>query len=111
MPLDSVIINLYNAQGHLIAIDTTDNKGEYYFNETNITAYTLQSDTTLHSDSTYYIVVVVAIDSTFTNEVLTISEQEYQLTGSDSSLTGHINSDLNRFRWRDRAFHVTLNVH
>lgn len=93
-PLDSVIIHLYNEQGYLVAIDTTSSKGAYYFNETNITAHTLQNDTTLHSDSTYYIAIVGAIDSVFTQEVLTISEQEYQLTGADSILTGHHNSDV-----------------
>ncbi len=93
-PLDSVIIHLYNAQGNLVAIDTTDSKGEYYFNATNITAYTLQNDTILHTDSTYYVAIIGAIDSMFTNEVLTISEQEYQLTGMDSILVGHNNSDL-----------------
>ena len=94
IPLDSVIINLYNAQGDLVAIDTTDSNGAYYFNESNITAYTLQGDTTLYTDSTYYIVVMGAIDSVFTSEVLTITEQEYQLTGADSLLIGHTDSDL-----------------
>ncbi len=93
-PLDSVIIYLYNGQGDLVAIDTTDSQGEYYFNKTNISEYTLQADTILHSDSTYYLVVVGAIDSVFTTEVLTIGEQEFQLTGADSVLTGHNNSDL-----------------
>ena len=54
-PLDSVIIYLYNGQGDLVAIDTTDSQGEYYFNKTNISEYTLQADTILHSDSTYYL--------------------------------------------------------
>jgi len=92
--LSTVILELYNAQGEIVAIDTTDNQGQYYFNTATISAYTNHVDTDLKPDSIYYVVIKGAVDSMFANNSLTIANEQHRLTVNDATLRGHANSDL-----------------
>ncbi len=93
-PIDSVIVHLYNNQGVLVGIDTTDINGQYYFNDAVINQYTAQSDIALLPDSTYYIVLVGTINSMLTNNILETNGTQLQLTKKDAILLGHHDSNL-----------------
>lgn len=94
-PLDSVIVTLYNVDCGIVAIDTTDAKGEYYFNDEKIAAYTAQSDTTLAPNSTYYIVISGAVGGNWTtaDSTLAIGNNHYKLTNADQGGNDEIDSD------------------
>jgi len=92
-PIDSIIVHLYNEQGILVGIDTTDSNGQYYFNDSIINQYTSQSDIALLPDTTYYIVLLGSINSILTNNILMTNGTILQLTKKDATLLGHHNSN------------------
>ncbi|MEM1118939.1 MAG: SdrD B-like domain-containing protein, partial [Bacteroidota bacterium] len=92
-PLANVVVELYNAAGDLVAIDTTNNQGVYNFNDTNIRAFDAQADTTLLPNTEYTIVVAGSTTTPFANDVLTIGSQNYELTLRDAEESGRQSSD------------------
>ena len=97
LPLDSVIVTLYNDACEIVAIDTTDSNGQYYFNDAKVADYTTQSDTTLLIDSIYHIVISGAVGGTYDNitGILDIAGTTYNLTDIDLGTSDRIDSDGN----------------
>jgi len=91
--IDSVIVHLYNEQGILVGIDTTDSNGQYYFNDSIINQYTAQSDIALLANMTYYVALLGTINSMLTNNVLATNGTELQLTKKNAVLSGHHDSN------------------
>lgn len=96
--LGNVIVTLYNTTCEIIAIDTTDNKGEYYFNETKLREYTTQTDSILSPNTTYYVVVTDAVGGTWTtaDSTLTIGVNTYNLTSNNQGSNDLIDSDATK---------------
>ncbi len=89
--LEGIRIELYSSTGTLLAFDTTDIKGEYYFSGKNIDNATwLTSDDTLATQTSYYIVVGNGQFATNTS-ILTLDGLDYELT------TDSTDSGTNRF--------------
>lgn len=93
-PIDSVIVQLYNEQGILVGLDTTDSNGQYYFNDAVINQYTAQSDMALSPNATYYINLLGTINSMFANNILATNGTELQLSKTAAVLSGHHDSNL-----------------
>ncbi len=96
--LDSVIVTLYNTACEIIAIDTTDSKGEYYFNETKLREYTAQTDSILSPNTTYYVVITDAVGGAWTtaDSTLTIGTNNYNLTINNQGSNDLIDSDATK---------------
>lgn len=94
-PIEDVILTLYNSSCEIVAIDTSDAKGNYAFNETKLTEYSAQVDTALAANATYYIVISGAIGGNWStaNNELTIGSDEYKLTNTNQGSKDEIDSD------------------
>lgn len=93
--IQDVILTLYNNACEIVAIDTTDAKGEYYFNNAKIAAYTAQTDTILAANSTYHIVITAAVNGAWNtnSNTLSIGANNYNLTTANQGNNDLIDSD------------------
>lgn len=94
-PIENVILTLYNAACEIVAIDTTDANGQYYFNDTKLAEYVAQSDTAIAANSTYHIVITGANGGAWTtaDSTLTIGLNKYSLTSSKQGNDDELDSD------------------
>ena len=88
--LEGIRMELYDAAGNLLAIDSTNSLGYYFFSGNNIDDAEWQTaDDTLQANTSYYI--VAGGNGQFASNELTLNGTTYQLT-SDST-----NSGTNRY--------------
>lgn len=95
-PLEGIIISLYDDNCNIVALDTTDVFGQYYFNDDKLKAYTpAPNDTILNAHSTYYVVITGTMNGGWntTASELSLNGTDYELTISNQGENDAIDSD------------------
>ncbi|MFK7935659.1 MAG: SdrD B-like domain-containing protein, partial [Saprospiraceae bacterium] len=82
--IEGVRMELYDAAGNLLAIDSTNSLGQYYFSGNGIDDADWQTtDDTLQSNTSYYI--VAGGNGQFASNEITLNGTTYNLTASNSA--------------------------
>ncbi len=95
MPLAAIRIELYDNTGNLVAFDTTDANGQYYFSQDGLGSQQwISAGNKVGFAQTYFVAVS---GSQFSNNELTLGSETYQLTidSTDSGTNRHgIDNDV-----------------
>ena len=93
--ISGIIVSLYDENCTLIALDTTDYNGKYYFNKQKLVDYSGVAESEFEFNKNYYIVVADAVNGSFDSQTnkLTHNGQVYQLTNSNIGNNDAIDSD------------------